>query len=130
MKEEINIKDFINKDNIFAVIGVSKDKIKYGRKVFDDLKKFGYKVYPINPKVDFIEETKCYKTLKDLPEVPDVVSFVVPSKVVESLIIECKELGITKVWLQPGSESEKVIDYCKNNNIECVHNQCIMLNLN
>lgn len=123
------IKEFIDKNNIFAVVGVSKDKTKYGRKVFDDLKKSGYKVFPINPKVDFILKYKCYKTLKDLPIKPDVVNFVVPPKVVEKVIIECKELGINKVWLQPGSESDKVIEYCKSNKIECLHNQCVLLNL-
>ncbi len=130
MKEQTIIKKFINKDNVFAVVGVSKDKSKYGRKVFDDLKKYKFKVYPVNPKVEFISENKCYATLKELPIKPDVVSFVVPPQVVETLIIKCKELGINKVWLQPGSESEKVINYCKDNNIECLHNQCIMLNLN
>ena len=130
MKEQTIIEKFINKDNVFAVVGVSKDKSKYGRKVFDDLKKFGYKVYPVNPKLELISENKCYATLKELPIKPDVVSFVVPPQVVETLIIKCKELGINKVWLQPGSESEKVINYCKDNNIECLHNQCIMLNLN
>ena len=130
MKQQTLIEKFIDKNNIFAVVGVSNDKTKYGRKVFDDLKRFGYEVYPVNPKIEFISKDKCYLTLKDLPAKPDVVSFVVPSKVVENLIVECKKLGIDKVWLQPGSESEKVLDYCKNNNIECLHNQCIMLNLN
>ncbi len=130
MKEQNIIEKFINKNNIFAVVGVSKDETKYGRKVFDDLKNAGYKAYPVNPKLEFILEDKCYASLKDLPVKPDVVSFVVSPKVVESVIIECKELGINKIWLQPGSESEKVINYCKDNNIECLHNQCIMLNLN
>ena len=129
MIETDKIKKFINKKNIFAVIGVSKNINKYGRKVFDDLKKYGYKVFPINPKEDFILENKCYKNLKSLPIKPDVVSFVIPPAIGIKVIKECNELGIDKVWLQPGSESNDIIEYCKNNNIECLHDQCVLLNL-
>jgi predicted CoA-binding protein len=31
-----------------------------------------------------------------------------------------EELGITMVWMQPGSESEKAIQYCKDNGIDVV----------
>ncbi len=120
---------FINKNNIFAVVGVSRDETKYGRKVYNDLKKAGYSVYPINPKLESIAREKCYSSLKDLPVIPDVVSFIVPPNVTEILMVECHNLNIKKIWLQPGSESEKVISYCKNNDIECLHDQCILLNL-
>jgi len=124
-----DIEEFINKKNIFAVIGVSQDTNKYGRKVFDDLKKYNYSVFPINPKEEFILNSKCYKNLKSLPVKPDVVSFVIPPAIGIHIIMECKELGIDKVWLQPGSESEEIIEYCKDNKIGCLHHQCVLLNL-
>ena len=43
------IKEFLDKRNIFAVVGVSKDKKKFGNKVYFDLKHAGYIVYPVNP---------------------------------------------------------------------------------
>ncbi|RLI45402.1 CoA-binding protein, partial [Candidatus Bathyarchaeota archaeon] len=45
MNEEL-IKKFLNKKNIFAVVGASRDPKKYGYQVYKDLKKAGYKVYP------------------------------------------------------------------------------------
>ncbi len=121
------IKKFLDKKNIFAVIGVSRDKTKYGRKVYEELKEKGYKVYPINPQVNFTSEERCYSHLKDLPTKPDVVVFVIPPSIVEKIIIECQEIGIKKVWLQPGSESTFVIKYCYKNNIACLYNQCIII---
>ena len=56
----------------------------------------------------------------------DVVDTVVPPHITEQIVKECKELGITKVWMQPGSESEKAIIFCKDNGIEVVYDDCIM----
>jgi predicted CoA-binding protein len=39
----------INKNFLYAVVGTSNNKEKYGYKVFKDLLNAGYKVLPINP---------------------------------------------------------------------------------
>jgi len=39
----------------------------------------------------------------------------------------CKRLGIRKVWMQPGSESETALNFCKENSIEVVHGVCVMV---
>lgn len=123
------INDFLNKKNIFAVIGVSRDITKYGRKVFEYLKKSGYTVYSINPNIDSVNESKCYSSLKVIPKTPDVVVFVVPPKITEENLIDCKNLGIKKVWMQPGSESNEAIRYCDENNFLVLHNVCIMMEI-
>jgi len=121
------IEEFLDSKNVFAVIGVSRDPEKYGHKVYKDLKKAGYTVYPINPKAESIDGDKCYNSLRELPERPDVVDIVVPPKITERIIKECKELGIKRVWMQPGSESEEAISFCKENNIEVIHSVCVMV---
>ena len=124
-KEMIN--KFLNKKNTFAVIGVSRNPNKYGSKVYLDLKRAGYSVFPINPKIAKLYEDKCYPTLNDLPKKPDVVDLVVPSKISERIVKDCKKLGIDKVWFQPGSESEKAIEFCKNHNIKVLKDICVMV---
>ena len=125
MKEEL-IEKFLKEDNIFAIVGVSKDPNKYGHKVFKDLKEGGYKVYPINPNAEEVLSDKIYNSLKDLPKKPDVADIVVPPEVAEKIVKECNSLGIEKVWLQPGSESEEIIEYCEENGIEVIHDRCVM----
>ncbi|UCE16438.1 MAG: CoA-binding protein, partial [Candidatus Bathyarchaeota archaeon] len=61
------IKKFLNKGNIFAVVGASRDSEKYGYQVYKDLREAGYRVYPVNPKADKILGDKCYLNLRDLP---------------------------------------------------------------
>ena len=126
MNEEL-IKKFLNKTNIFVVAGASRDPKKYGYQVYKDLKEAGYKVYPVNPNADKILGDKCYLDLGDLPVKPDVVDVVVPPKVTVEIVKTCKRLGITKVWMQPGSESETAIKFCDRHGIDVVYGVCVMI---
>jgi predicted CoA-binding protein len=116
-----------DKENSFAIVGISRDLNKYGRIVYEKLKKQGYKVYGINPNIDFIDGQKIYSNLSELDSI-DVVIFVVPPMIVKTYLDECVRLKIKIIWLQPGSEDKEIIDFCNKKEIICVHNQCIMLN--
>lgn len=121
------IQEFLRKENVFAVVGVSENPAKYGHQVYKDLKEAGYVVYPVNPNIDEVLGDRCYHSLGELPEKADVVDTVVPPAVTEKIVAECKDLGIDKVWMQPGSESEKAIDFCNRNGIKVVHDVCVMV---
>ncbi len=121
------ITDFLRKQNVFAVVGVSKNPAKYGHQVYIDLKEAGYVVYAVNPTIDEVLGDRCYHSLSELPEMPDVVDTVVPPAVTEKIVEECKELGIARVWMQPGSESEKALNFCVENDIKVVHDMCVMI---
>jgi predicted CoA-binding protein len=126
VNEEL-IKNFLDERNIFAVVGASRDPQKYGHQVYKDLKKSGYVVYPVNPNANEIMGDRCYPTLVDLPKKPDVVDVVVPPKVTEELVKSCKTLGVTKVWMQPGSEFDTAITFCDENGIDVVYGVCVMI---
>ena len=121
------IQDFLRKQNVFAVVGVSKNPAKYGHRVYKDLKEAGYVVYAVNPGIDEVLGDRCYHTLSELPQKPDVVDTVIPPAVTEKIVLECKELGIARVWMQPGSESAHAIAFCTRNGIKVVHNACVMV---
>lgn len=121
------IKEFVDKKNVYAVIGVSRNPEKYGHRVYKDLKNAGYKVYPINPNIEALLGDKVYPTLESLPEKPDVADVVVPPKITEEVVKTCKKLGIARVWLQPGSESDAAIRFCQENGIDVVYGVCVMV---
>jgi predicted CoA-binding protein len=125
--DERLIASFLDKRNIFAVVGVSRDPAKYGHQVYRDLRSAGYRVFAVNPNLSEVLGDKCYPSLDALPVKPDVVSIVVPPKVTETIVETCKKLGIKKVWMQPGSESETAIKFCRENGIDVIHGVCIMI---
>lgn len=121
------INDFLRKEHIFAVVGVSRNPAKYGHQVYKDLKEAGYVVYAVNPNINEVLGDRCYHSLSELPEKTDVVDTVVPPKVTEKMVEECKELRIERVWMQPGSESGHAINFYTRNDIKVVHDVCVMV---
>lgn len=118
---------FIDKSFTYAVVGASNDPTKYGFKVVGDLQRAGFKVVPVNPREQEIRGLAVSSSLAAAPCRVDVVVFVVPPAVTEEVLGEVVSLGIRKVWLQPGAESEKAIAFCEEHGIACVHGACIML---
>jgi predicted CoA-binding protein len=121
------MQNFINKEYVYAVVGASHNPEKYGNKVYKDLLDAGYNVYPVNPKGGELYGNEVFTSLELLPERPDVVDFVIPPDLVLEILPIVKKLGIKKVWLQPGSESDDAIRFCEENGIECIYGACIMV---
>jgi len=121
------MEDFLDRKNKIAVIGVSNNHEKWGYKVYRSLKNSGFKVYPVNPKHEKIDSDRCYPDLRSIPEKIDEVITVVPPEITENVVKICKELGIGKVWMQPGSESEDAIRFCEENGINVIHDACFVV---
>lgn len=125
------IKKFLNKKNIIGFIGATINKEKWGYKKYKEIKNAGFKVYPVNPRYDKIDDDKCFPDLKSLieflQEKPDFVITIIPPKITEKTVEQCKIFRINKIWMQPGSESEKALRFCEENGIEVVHGICIVV---
>lgn len=120
------IDDFVNR-KVWAVVGASQDRSKFGYRVFDTLRRAGYTVYPVNPRGGELDGATVYASLADLPETPEVVDLVVPPAVTEQVVKEMHGLGLQRVWMQPGSESQAAIRYCQENGMQVVHDACAMV---
>lgn len=123
----LDTKNFLDKNNIIAIVGASDNRSKYGNIIYRDLRDAGYKVIPINPNAESVEGDVCYHSLSKVKEGIGVVNTVVPPMVTEKIVRQCRELEIAKVWMQPGSESENAISFCKSNGIDVVYDSCIMM---
>ncbi len=120
------VKDFL-KQKSFAVVGSFRNETKFAYKILVNLTEKGYEVFPVNPRLREVEGKICYKTISDIPYSVDVVNIVTPPLVTESILKECLQKGIKRVWLQPGAESQASIRFCHDNNIKVVHGVCVML---
>ncbi|MFB0566660.1 MAG: CoA-binding protein [Candidatus Aminicenantaceae bacterium] len=123
------ITKILNENKIFAVVGVSASKEKYGYEVFKALVDHKYKTFPVNPKYESIDGYRCYKSLVELPEKPEVVVTVVPPAVTEQVIDTCIRSGISKIWMPPGSWSETAVKKCEENSIQSIHDVCLVFAL-
>jgi predicted CoA-binding protein len=126
MTKERLISDFVNR-RVWAVVGASQDRSKYGNIVYRNLRDAGYTVYPVNPRVGKVEGATAYPTLADLPEMPDVIDLVVPPPTTEKVVEEAWKSGLTRIWMQPGAESKAAIEYCRVHDMQVVYDACAMV---
>lgn len=117
----------IEPDTTVAVVGATDNPAKYGFVIYRDLKRKGYRVYPVNPNRDTVDGDRCYASLRELPEKPTIVNVVVPPSVTREVLEESRELGIDNVWLQPGSESPEALAYLQEHELNYLAHACIMV---
>ena len=117
-------------EKVWAVIGVSDDRKKYGNKVYRRLKSLGYTVYAVNPGLNEVEGDPCYPDLRALPEKPAVINMVVSPRISLAILPEAAELGIRLVWFQPGSWDEAVGELCDRLNLTMLQDCVLMATIN
>jgi predicted CoA-binding protein len=117
----------ISKAYTYAIVGASNNPQKFGNIVLKDLKSAGFNVIPVNLHEEQIEGLQVYKSLSDIPGKVDVVVTIVPSQVTLEVIEQAKQLGIGRVWMQPGSENQQAVEVCEQAGIKCSHHACIMV---
>ncbi len=122
------ILDLLEKKDVkIALIGATNDSSKYGNIIYRDLKSKNITVYGINPKASTILGDPAYHSLKDLPERPDILNFVVPPKIAFPIIQEAIQDGYDSFWLQPGAESEEIIEFLIQNKKNYLAHACVMV---
>lgn len=92
-----------------AIIGASNDRNKYGNKAVRAFVRKGYRVYPVNPRVDEVEGLRAYRSILDIPSELDVVTVYVPSEVGEALVEDIAKKRPKDLYLNPGAESESLV---------------------
>ncbi|MBX3431784.1 MAG: CoA-binding protein [Pirellulales bacterium] len=97
-----------------AIVGASADRNKYGNKSVRAHLAQGYTVFPVNPKESEIEGLPAYAQLADVPvERLDRVSMYVPPAVGQALLPQIVAKGCDELWLNPGSESDALIEQAR-----------------
>ena len=82
-----------------AVIGASRDPVKLGYGVLNNILNSGYpgQIYPINPKSAEVLGLQSYKSVLDIPDPVDMAIIVIPNRFVASVLEECGQKGIKGV---------------------------------
>jgi predicted CoA-binding protein len=119
--------DFLSKNNNIAVIGFSRDKSKYGYRVFMRLRELGFNVYAVNPNMAELEGVKVYPDAKSIPAKINVAIMVLRPEIGIGLLEGIAKAGIKGVWFQPGSESAEQDKKCKALGLECVMEKCFIV---
>jgi len=121
-----NIKDLLSKYKSIAMIGVSNDSTKASTIVMKYMQKYGFKVYPVNPKVvgQEILGEEVFAKITDIKDPVDIVDVFRPSKEVLDIAKDTISIGAKVLWLQLGIRSEEAKKIVEENKIEYVEDRC------
>lgn len=95
-----------------AVIGASARDGSPGYKLTQNLLHGSYKgsLYLVNPRYDSILEQTCYKSVKRLPEVPDLAILIIPPRLLRRTLTQCARVGIRVAVVMSGTSGSVALN--------------------
>ena len=102
-----DLERFFNPRSI-AIIGASQDFITISGQPLKHLQSHGYKgkLYPVNPRYPEVAGVKCYPSLAEVPETPDLVLILVNAARVADMLKQCGAKGVPYVIIFSSGFSE------------------------
>ncbi len=111
----------------FAFIGLSSDPKKFSRAAYKELSGRGFKMLPVNPKMEELDGVKCYKDISELPEDVKHALIMTPKSETLSAVGKAIDKGIHHIWIQQGAETEALDDLAKDHKITMINKACILM---
>ena len=121
-----NIKEILSKYKSIAMIGVSNDPTKASTIVMKYMQKYGFKVFPVNPKAkgQKILGEEVFEKITDIKDKVDIVDVFRPSKEALDIAKDTVTIKAKVLWLQLGIKSEEAKKIVEENKIEYVEDKC------
>ena len=121
-----DIKEILSKYKKIAMVGVSNDPTKASTIVMKYMQKYGFKVYPVNPKAEgqkILGEDVCGK-ITDIKDKVDIVNVFRPSKEALDIARDTINIKAKVLWLQLGIKNLEAKKLVKQKKIEYIENRC------
>ena len=108
------------------MIGVSNATTKASTIVMKYMQKYGFKVYPVNPKAkgQKILGEEVFEKITDIKDKVDIVDVFRPSNEVTAIAEDAIKIGAKVLWLQLGIKNEEAKKIVEAKNIQYVENKC------
>ncbi|MFH1807878.1 MAG: CoA-binding protein [Pseudomonadota bacterium] len=126
MTRKATVETFLGSKRL-ALVGASSGGKKFGNVILKELSGKGYQVTPVHPTAENIDGHACAHSLGELAERVDGVVLVVPPAQTEKVVEEVAQVGIRRVWMQQGAESDRAVALCHERGIDVVHGECILM---
>ena len=123
MKEKIN--SFWMKKNL-ALFGLSRNEKSISRQIYRVLIDKGYRIHPINPNADEIDDITCYQKLEQVNHKLEGAIIITNPKVSINIVKQCYQNGINDLWFQLDTMDDEVKAYCDKNGMNYI-NSCVLL---
>ncbi|HLF05592.1 MAG TPA: CoA-binding protein, partial [Thermoplasmata archaeon] len=108
-----------------AVVGISEDPAKPSHSVPAYLSTKGYRIIPVNPKLESVLGQRAFPDLKSIPEKVDVVQVFRRTDAVPPIVEEAIAIGAKVVWMQSGIIHEESAERARQSGLQVVMDACM-----
>ena len=121
------IEDFLAQKRI-AMIGASRNPKDFSATLFDELRKQGYEIVPVNPRATAVMGERCFPRIQDVQPPVDTALLMTSAYVTDAVVKDCAEAGIRRIWMYraggKGAVSPAAVAFCQEHGIQVIPGQC------
>lgn len=128
--DDKNIKNLLSDAKTVAVVGLSNKPHRDSYRVADYMKKQGYRIIPVNPRLTEVLGEKCYPDLPSVPEKVDIVNIFRRSEDVPDVVREAISIMPRAIWMQLGIVNDEAAEMAVKRNISVIMDRCIKVEHN
>ena len=121
-----DIKEILSQYKKIAMIGVSNDSTKASTIVMRYMQKYGFKVFPVNPRAkgQKILGEEVFAKITDIKDQVDIVDVFRPSEEALDIAKDTIKIEAKVLWLQLGIRNQDARLLVESKNIKYVENKC------
>jgi hypothetical protein len=123
--KELDMKEILENTRTIAVVGISSQPEKPAHSVPAYLQQNGYRIIPVNPRLESILGERAYPNLAAIPEKVDLVLVFRPSEEALEVTRQAIRLGAKTVWMQEGIANEQAAAEAREAGLAVVMDRCI-----
>jgi uncharacterized protein len=120
------IAELLKCSKTIAVVGLSDNPLRPSHGVSAYMQSQGYRIIPVNPKIESALGEKAYASLLDVPGKIDIVDIFRRPEFVEEVVDQAIQLKVPAVWMQEEVIHEKAADKARKAGILVVMDRCIL----
>ena len=125
------IADLLQRAKTIAVVGLSSNPMRPSHGVTAYMQSHGYRIIPVNPRIQECLGEKAYASLldipeKDVPEKIDIVNIFRRPEFVEQVVDQAIQLKVPAIWMQEEVINEKAAEKARQAGLFVVMGRCIL----
>lgn len=110
-----------------ALVGVSANPLRSSNFVATYLVRTDLQIYPVNPNYEEVLGLRCYPSLADLPEVPDIVDCFRRREDLPGVVDQAVAVGAKTVWFQLGLRNDDAARVAVDAGLDVVQDRCLKI---
>ena len=120
------IADLLRNSKTIAVVGLSNSPLRPSHGVAAYMQQNGYRIIPVNPKIQSALGQKAYGSLQEIPEKVDIVNIFRRAEFVPDIVDAAIALKVPAVWMQEDVIHEEAAAKARRAGITVVMDRCIL----